>query len=252
MATVNDSVLLGKHLKSALTAVVAKLNTKANASDVISKGSQTLTDDEKAQARENIGAGTSSFSGNYADLSDKPNVVLYDSQTLTEAQKAQVRANIGAGASSFSGNYSDLQNTPTKLSDFTNDQNFATTTEVNTAIANSKHASFSIVTALPAVADAQENILYLFKNTTTGYYDIYAKINNKLERLDDVSVDLTNYSTTDQMNTAITTAAGTAVKYDTQSLTDAQKTQALTNLGIEFVTDQQVTDMLTELGLTTA
>lgn len=251
MATLDTSVLLGKHLKAALTALIAKINTKANASDVISKDSQTLTEEEKTQARTNIGAGTSSFSGNYTDLTNKPNAVLYDTQTLTEAQKAQVRANIGAGASSFSGNYSDLQNTPTKLSDFTNDQNFATTTEVSTAIANAKHASFSIVTALPAVADAKENILYLFKNATTGYYDIYAKINNKLERLDDVSVDLTNYSTTDQMNTAITTAAGTAVKYDAQSLTDTQKTQALTNLGVEFVTDQQVTDMLTELGLTT-
>lgn len=252
MATLDTSVLLGKHLKSALTALVAKINTKANASDVISKDSQTLTEEEKIQARENIGAGTSSFSGKYTDLTNKPNAVLYDVQTLTEAQKAQVRANIGAGASSFSGNYSDLQNVPTKLSDFTNDQNFATTTEVSTAIANSKHASFSTVSTLPTAANAQENILYLFKNTTTGYYDIYAKVNNKLERLDDVSVDLTNYSTTDQMNTAITTAAGTAVKYDAQTLTDVQKTQALTNLGIEFVTDQQVTDMLTELGLATA
>ena len=142
-----------------------------------------------------------------------------------------------------------MSNKPTKLSDFTNDQSFATTTEVSTAIANSKHASFSIVTALPTAANAKENILYLFKNTTTGYYDIYAKVNNKLERLDDVSVNLTNYSTTDQMNTAITTAAGTAVKYDAQALTDAQKTQALTNLGIAYATDAQITSMLTEIGI---
>ena len=34
--------------------------------------SQTLTDTQKAQARTNIGAGTSSFSGSYNDLTDKP------------------------------------------------------------------------------------------------------------------------------------------------------------------------------------
>lgn len=249
MATLDTSVILGKHLKLALKAVAAKLGTKANSSDVITKDSQTLTDSEKQQVRSNIGAGTSTFSGKYKDLTDKPSVVLYTAQTLTEAQKAQVRSNIGAGSTSFSGSYNDLSNKPTKLSDFTNDQSFATTTEVSTAIANSKHASFSIVTALPTAANAKDNILYLFKNTTTGYYDIYAKVNNKLERLDDVSVNLTNYSTTDQMNTAITTAAGTAVKYDAQALTDAQKTQALTNLGIAYATDAQITSMLTEIGI---
>lgn len=249
MAIFDTSIILGKHLKSALEAVAAKLGTKANSSDVLIKDSQTLTDSEKQQVRSNIGAGTSTFSGKYTDLTDKPSVVLYTAQTLTEDQKAQVRSNIGAGSTSFSGSYNDLSNKPTKLSDFTNDQSFATTTEVNTAIANSKHASFSIVTALPTVDNAKDNILYLFKNTTTGYYDIYAKVNNKLERLDDVSVDLTNYSTTDQINTAITTAAGTAVKYDAQALTDAQKTQALTNLGIAYATDAQITSMLTEIGI---
>ena len=33
---------------------------------------QTLNDDQKAQASENIGAGTSNFSGSYNDLTDKP------------------------------------------------------------------------------------------------------------------------------------------------------------------------------------
>lgn len=35
---------------------------------------QSLTDEQKAQARENIGAGTSSFSGSYNDLADKPTI----------------------------------------------------------------------------------------------------------------------------------------------------------------------------------
>ena len=36
--------------------------------------SQSLTDTQKEQARKNIGAGTSSFSGNYKDLADKPDI----------------------------------------------------------------------------------------------------------------------------------------------------------------------------------
>jgi hypothetical protein len=41
------------------------------------------------------------------------NDVKYVSQTLTDAQKTQARTNIGAGTSSFSGSYNDLTNKPT-------------------------------------------------------------------------------------------------------------------------------------------
>lgn len=42
-----------------------------------------------------------------------PNAVKYVEQTLTGEQKAQARSNIGAGTSSFSGSYNDLTNKPT-------------------------------------------------------------------------------------------------------------------------------------------
>lgn len=41
------------------------------------------------------------------------NYVKYTAQTLTDAQKSQARSNIGAGISNFSGNYNDLSNKPT-------------------------------------------------------------------------------------------------------------------------------------------
>ena len=41
------------------------------------------------------------------------NYVKYTAQTLTNAQKSQARSNIGAGTSNFSGNYNDLTNKPT-------------------------------------------------------------------------------------------------------------------------------------------
>ena len=94
-----------------------QLNTaQLNISNKVSFKKQSLSDAEKQQARENIGAGTSNFSGSYNDLEDKPTVpqgaVLYNQQTLNDDQKAQARENIGAGTSNFSGSYNDLTDKP--------------------------------------------------------------------------------------------------------------------------------------------
>lgn len=48
------------------------------------------------------------------------NMVQYTSQTLTEQQKQTARNNIGAGTSSFSGNYTDLTNKPENATEETN------------------------------------------------------------------------------------------------------------------------------------
>lgn len=74
-------------------------------SNVVKYVPQTLTSAEKSQARNNIGAGTSSFSGNYNDLSNKPTLATV----------------------ATSGNYNDLSNKPSipsKTSDLTNDSNY--------------------------------------------------------------------------------------------------------------------------------
>lgn len=57
------------------------------------------------------------------------NAVKTTAQTLTEAQKQQARTNIGAGTSSFDGDYNSLTNKPTiptKTSQLTNDSGFIT------------------------------------------------------------------------------------------------------------------------------
>ncbi len=88
---------------------------------------------------------------------------------------------------------------PTKTSQLSNDSTFQTSAQVasaiSTAISKSGHASFQKVDAVPAVADAQENIMYLVMNSTTKHYDIYAKIKGgsgtyTMELLDDTTVDL--------------------------------------------------------------
>lgn len=47
-----------------------------------------------------------------AVVSDTEDAVMYTAQTLTEEQKTQARANIGAGTSNFSGSYNDLKDQP--------------------------------------------------------------------------------------------------------------------------------------------
>ena len=94
-----------------------QLNTaQLNISNKVSFKKQSLSETEKQQARQNIGAGTSNFSGNYDDLEDKPdipqNTVSFQAQSLSDAEKQQARQNIGAGTSNFSGNYDDLEDKP--------------------------------------------------------------------------------------------------------------------------------------------
>jgi len=67
---------------------------KVGSGDAVLYTAQTLTEEQKAQARENIGAAG--------------NAVLYTSQTITSEQQAQARANIGAGTvKSVNGNAAD-------------------------------------------------------------------------------------------------------------------------------------------------
>lgn len=54
-----------------------------------------------------------SISDNTISATVPTDVVKYTAQTLTTAQKTQARSNIGAGTSSFSGSYNDLTNKPT-------------------------------------------------------------------------------------------------------------------------------------------
>lgn len=74
---------------------------------------QSLEDNEKEQARANIGAiGSIPAEPTVEQIALYP-TVNYTAQSLTSAQKAQARLNIGAGTSDFSGDYRDLSNKPT-------------------------------------------------------------------------------------------------------------------------------------------
>ena len=96
---------------------------------------------------------------------------------------------------------------PTKVSDLINDSKFQSDTEVataiQTAIAGTGHAKFEKVDTIPTASVAKDNILYLVMNSKTNHYDIYAKVAGEVVLLDDTTVDLTAYATTEAMNTAL-------------------------------------------------
>ena len=98
----------------------------------------------------------------------------------------------------------------TKVSELENDADYQTLEEVasaiQTAIAASGHAHFEKVDAVPAVSDAEENVLYLVMNSKTKHYDIYALVSGEVVLLDDTTVDLSAYSTTEQVNVLISAA----------------------------------------------
>ena len=105
---------------------------------------QTLTSAQKALVRTKIGAGASSFSGDYNDLTNKPTIPTNNNQLtngagyITEENDPTIAEHIKAitttditnwnNKSEFSGSYVDLTNKPSKLSAFENDAGFITIT----------------------------------------------------------------------------------------------------------------------------
>ena len=82
----------------------------------------------------------------------------------------------------------------------------AVNSAIQSAIAKTGHASFQKVDSIPSADTAKENIMYLVMNGDTGFYDIYAKVDAEVIRLDDTSVNLENYPTKGDVQKSIESA----------------------------------------------
>lgn len=109
----------------------------------------------------------------------------------------QLLAKINASPGSFSGNYNDLINKPTKLSEFENDSNFQTDSQVLAAITNalSDITGFSavIVETLPTTGETNKIYLVAKEGTSNDGYNEYMWIDSKWEFIGSTSVDMTDY-----------------------------------------------------------
>ena len=90
---------------------------------------QTLTDAQKQQARTNIGAGTSSFDGDYNSLTNKPTIPTKTSQLTNDSGFITDAALTG---------YAKTTDIPTKTSQLENDSNYITANEAPVTSVNSK------------------------------------------------------------------------------------------------------------------
>jgi hypothetical protein len=82
-----------------LTKANIGLGNVGNFKAVSTVASQGLSDTEKSNARANIGAGTSSFSGSYNDLSNKPTIPTVNNGQLTIQQNGANKATFTANQS---------------------------------------------------------------------------------------------------------------------------------------------------------
>ena len=129
--------------------------------------------------------------------------------------------------------------------------------QIKQEVAQAGHAKFEKVETLPEVADAQQNIMYLLYNEKTKHYDIYAKIGESMEQLDDTTVDLSGYVTKEEGKELIATEKITKLDGIAEGATKVEQSQTKGNIKInedevtvfeaEIATDAEVTEILDEV-----
>lgn len=100
---------------------------------------------------------------------------------------------------------------------------------ISTAIAKAPHLKREIVEQLPEVGAADANTIYMVgtgEGSETSVYKEYLLINGKFELLGDSKIDLTNYATKEEVNTAKQEAID-AASADATSKVNAAKTEAI-------------------------
>ena len=194
-------------------------------SNFITKDVDDLTYYTKSSSLANVAT-----SGSYSDLSNKPTIPdeladLNDDTThrlVTDTEKTTWN-----NKSDFSGNYSDLSNKPTiptTTNDLTNNSGFITNavnnltyyylktetysqSQVNDLISAITTMSLEVVQTLPTEDISTTTIYLVPKQTaqTQDAYDEFIYVNNAWEHIGSTDIDLTNYVTTSDLNTALLT-----------------------------------------------
>ncbi len=128
---------------------------------------------------------------------------------------------------------------------------------IKAAIAEAGHAKFEKVDTLPEIADAEENVMYLLFNNETNHYDIYAKIGENLEQLDDTSVNLEDYMQKEEGKELIATEKITKLDGIAENATKVEASATNGNIKIngvetkvyeqEVATTEEVNAMLDEV-----
>lgn len=149
-----------------ITATNIGLGNVGNFKAVSTVASQGLTDTEKSNARANIGAGTSSFSGSYNDLTNKPTIPTVNNGTLTIQKNG---TNVQTFTANQSSNATANITVPTKVSELTNDSGYTTNTGTVTSVkvGTTSYSPSSGVVSLPAYPTVNNATLTIQQNGTS-------------------------------------------------------------------------------------
>ena len=224
---------------------VAALNGYAKETDIPTKVSQLDNDSGFVNAIEAKNAApVQSIDG--ATGAVVTNAVKTTAQILTDAQKTQARNNIGAGTSSFSGSYNDLNDKPTiptKTSDLDNDNGFITAAQAPVTSVNTKTGEVTLTKSDIGLSNVDNVKQYSTSNPPpypvtsvngqTGAVTVDVNIPDNLVKytaMSDVqSVDGLNADTLEGHNAAyFATASGLSVT-NTQVATNTNNIDTLTS-----------------------
>lgn len=117
--------------------------------------------------------------------------------------------------------------------------------KIANAISNSAHLKYQVITDLSEAKES--NIIYLYNNNsneTNNAYDEYMLVNNQLEHIGTYGIDLSDYVTTTDLNTAVTNQI-TSFTSNLNSRIDELDTKTnnlqttINNLGDTYVTKEK-------------
>ena len=200
------------------------LGNVGNFKAVSTVASQGLTDTEKSNARANIGAGTSSFSGSYNDLTNKPTIPSVGNGTITIKQN-------GTSKGTFTMNQSG--NTTIELTD--NNTTYGVATQSNNGLESAADKK-----KLDGIATGAEVNQNAFSNVVVGSTTISADSKTDSLTLAGSNVTITPDANNDKVTIGITKANVTSALGYTPPTTDTNTWRGIQN----NLTSDSTTDSL--------
>lgn len=133
--------------------------------------------------------------------------VVNNSETIADPQINTLYVNTTSGKVSFYDGSKMVTVVPETIDAYTKTE---TDTKIAEAIADAGHVSKEIVEALPAIGNAEDNVIYMVPekddDETVLYYREYMLVDSKFEEIGDTRIDLSPYYTKTETDTVINDA----------------------------------------------